>query len=65
MSKYLPALSMPSAVFNLWRAQQALADHYASTRLKFTLDGRLVGDTAEALALEHFGLTRPPRRMKG
>ena len=51
-----PVLQMPDAVQELWKAQQALAKHYASTGLKFTLDGRLVGDIAEAMALEWFDL---------
>ena len=53
MDQYLPELSVPSQVSDLWRAQHALAYHYAATGLKFTLDGRLVGDIAEALALDH------------
>ncbi|WP_423814968.1 DUF6998 domain-containing protein, partial [Pseudomonas viridiflava] len=43
---------LPEVIADLWKAQQALAAHYVSTGLKFTLDGRLVGDIAEALALE-------------
>ena len=58
-------LSLPQPVIDLWRSQQALAKHYAHTGLKFTLDGRLVGDIAEALALEHFDLSLPAKRTKG
>lgn len=58
-------LSLPQPVTDLWRAQQVLAKHYAHTGLKFTLDGRLVGDIAEALALEHFELSLPAKRTKG
>ncbi|WP_156966932.1 MULTISPECIES: DUF6998 domain-containing protein [Paraburkholderia] len=58
-------IEMPSVVRDLWCAQQALALHYASTGLKFTLDGRLVGDIAEALALHHFDLVVPKKRTKG
>ena len=58
-------IMLPSVVRDLWCAQQALALHYASTGLKFTLDGRLVGDIAEALALRHFDLVAPERRTKG
>lgn len=50
---------------NLWTAQQALAGHYADTGLKFTLDGRLVGDIAETIALHHFELLRPQSRTGG
>jgi len=58
-------IELPSVVRELWCAQQALARHYASTGLKFTLDGRLVGDIAEALALHHFDLVAPEKRTKG
>ena len=58
-------LLLPQPVRDLWHAQQALAKHYVNTGLKFTLDGRLVGDIAEALALEHFGLRLPDKRTKG
>lgn len=56
---------MPLAVAELRKAQQALAHHYVATGLKFTLDGRLVGDIAEALAFEHFDLVPPARRTGG
>ncbi|WP_223997735.1 DUF6998 domain-containing protein [Burkholderia gladioli] len=58
-------INLPSVVRDLWCAQQALALHYASTGLKFTLDGRLVGDIAEALALHYFDLLAPEKRTKG
>ncbi|WGS55074.1 hypothetical protein LFL96_36980 (plasmid) [Paraburkholderia sp. D15] len=56
---------LPAAVKALWDSQQALARHYAHTGLKFTLDGRLVGDIAEALALDHFDLVWPEKRTGG
>lgn len=65
MPKIPVVLSLPRPVIDLWRAQQALMRHYASTGLKFTLDGRLVGDIAEAIALEHFKLRLPAKRTKG
>ena len=37
-------------------AQRALVDAYCATSLRFTHDGRLVGDIAEATAAEAFGL---------
>jgi hypothetical protein len=58
-------LPLPEAVIDLWKSQQKLAKHYEHTGLKFTLDGRIVGDIAEALALEHFYLKLPPQRTKG
>jgi hypothetical protein len=58
-------LELPSQVHALWLTQQALAKHYEATGLKFTLDGRLVGDIAEALALDWFTLKPPKKRTKG
>lgn len=58
-------LPLPQPVIDLWQSQQALAKHFVHTGLKFTLDGRLVGDIAEALALEHFELSLPDKRTKG
>jgi hypothetical protein len=58
-------LQLPDVVRALWSAQQALARHYSHTGLRFTLDGRLVGDIAEALALEHFDLVLPKKRTGG
>jgi hypothetical protein len=58
-------LQLPDAVKGLWKAQQTLVRHYAATGLKFTLDGRLVGDIAEALALTHFDLLLPEKRTGG
>jgi hypothetical protein len=65
MGKDAPIITLPGVVRDLWMAQQALARHYEITGLKFTLDGRLVGDIAEAVALEHFELVLPPKRTKG
>jgi hypothetical protein len=58
-------LQLPDAVRDLWRAQQAVARHYDGTGLKFTLDGRLVGDIGEALALHCFDLVLPLKRTGG
>jgi hypothetical protein len=58
-------LSLPDVVCHLWRAQQRVKAHYKQTKLEFTLDGRLVGDIAEALAMEHFRLLPPPKRTGG
>lgn len=65
MSDKEHVLHLPEVVRDLWSAQQALACHYSNTGLKFTLDGRLVGDIAEALALEHFDLILPQKRTGG
>ena len=56
---------LPPLVEQLRDAQQALALHFAMTDLKFTLDGRLVGDLGEAIALEYFDIERPKGRTKG
>jgi hypothetical protein len=58
-------LNLPEVVKGLWTAQQAVANHYADTGLKFTLDGRLIGDIAEAVALYHFDLVLPEKRTGG
>lgn len=47
---------LPDAVRTLVVAHRALVASYATTSLKFTLDGRLVGDIAEATAADAFGL---------
>jgi hypothetical protein len=65
MSNTVIMLKLPEVIKDLWIAQQALAKHYAGTGLKFTLDGRLVGDIAEALALDHFDLQLPLKRTGG
>lgn len=65
MEKKILVLQLPEVVRTLANAQKDLARHYASTGLRFTLDGRLVGDIAEALALEHFDLKLPEKRTRG
>ncbi|MET3648634.1 DUF6998 domain-containing protein [Phyllobacterium ifriqiyense] len=37
--------------------RQALSERGCTTELKFTLDGNLVGDMGEALAVQRFGIT--------
>lgn len=49
-------IELPDSVRALVTAHAALVRAYASTSLRFTLDGRLVGDLAEATAAEAFGL---------
>lgn len=50
------SIALPHCVRALVTAHRALVTSYASTSLRFTLDGRLVGDIAEATAAEAFGL---------
>lgn len=47
---------LPPAIADLVAARNKLRAHYASVGLKFTLDGNLVGDLGEAIAVELFGL---------
>jgi hypothetical protein len=65
MSDTAIIVELPAVIKNLWTAQQALAEYYNDTGLKFTLDGRLVGDIAEAIALQHFNLLLPQSRTGG
>ncbi|MBR8207531.1 hypothetical protein KDW61_02525 [Burkholderia cenocepacia] len=58
-------LRLPPLIEQLRDAQRALVNHFATTGLKFTLDGRLVGDIGEAIALEYFAIERPTSRTKG
>lgn len=56
---------LPQPVIDLYKAQQAVHQHYAHTKLKFTLDGRLVGDIGEALVMQHYGMMRTEQREPG
>ena len=55
---------LPDVVADLWAARNRLRDHYlrvlkdsgSDVDLAFTLDGNLVGDIGEALAVELFGI---------
>ncbi len=59
------AIPLPQAVRELVSAHRALVQAYSSTDLRFTLDGRLVGDIAEATAAEAFGLALCRARTPG
>ncbi|WP_174279903.1 DUF6998 domain-containing protein [Sphingomonas bacterium] len=64
---------LPALIANLVKARNQLRDHYApilgghhvAGRLTFTLDGNLVGDLGEALAVELFGITLDRRGGAG
>jgi hypothetical protein len=56
---------LPAEVAALCKARDALKHRFNETRLNFTLDGKLVGDIGEALALEFFDLKPCPMRTKG
>lgn len=59
------AIALPECVRALVMAHRALVDSYAATRLRFTLDGRLVGDIAEATAAHAFDLALCRERTAG
>ena len=50
------------ALRQLYAARNALRQHFDG--LPFTLDGRMVGDIGEAIAVSHWGLTRLPEGSK-
>ena len=58
-------IDLPKAITALVSAHRELVASYASTGLRFTLDGRLVGDIGEATAAEAFGLTLCKVRTAG
>jgi len=58
-------LPLPPLVKHLWKAHKSVVDHYQHTGLRFTLDGRLVGDIGEAVALEWFDLEPCEKRTGG
>lgn len=47
---------LPPAIADLVAAHNKLRYHHKGVGLKFTLDGNLVGDLVEAIAVELFGL---------
>lgn len=56
---------MVQAVSDFVEAHHRLRMHYAATGLAFTLDGKLVGDLAEVIAADLFGLRLCVRRTPG
>ena len=48
--------NLPPIVGDLVNARNMLREHYSDSGLKFTLDGNLVGDLGEAIAVELFGI---------
>jgi hypothetical protein len=65
MSQDALKFDLPPAMRRLCAAHQEVVTHYARTGLKFTLDGRLVGDLAEAIALELFDIVPCKARTNG
>lgn len=58
-------IPLPDVVQALVHAHRAMVTFYQNTKLRFTLDGRLVGDIAEATAAEAFGLDLCDERTSG
>ena len=61
-------LRLPAVIAKLVAACQEVRKHYGvvhGDRLLFTLDGNLVGDIGEALAVEYFGITLNDRCGEG
>lgn len=58
-------IKLPRPVMDLYRSHKAVRRHFASTGLAFTLDGKLVGDIAEALTAKAFGLQLCTKRTPG
>lgn len=56
---------MEQAVKDFVKAHRLLRQHYKNMGLGFTLDGKLVGDLAEVIAAELFGLALCKRRTAG
>lgn len=61
----MTTFQMSRAVKDFVKAHRRLRKHYEQTGLDFTLDGKLVGDLAEALAADLFGLTLCEKRTAG
>ncbi|NOX41137.1 MAG: hypothetical protein GXP05_11680 [Alphaproteobacteria bacterium] len=56
---------LPSEVSLLVNARNKLRKRYQANGLRFTLDGKLVGDIGEALAVTLYGITLSPGNSKG
>lgn len=56
---------LPPPIEDLIKARDRLRQHYDQPSLTFTLDGNLVGDLGEALAVKYFGLTLTARNDTG
>lgn len=58
-------IELPPAVAAFCKSHAELKTHYADSGLAFTLDGKLVGDIAEATAALAFGLQICEQRTPG
>ena len=65
--------SLPKEIKQLLEARDAVRDHYnrmlkrrgSEAELKFTFDGKLVGDIGEALAAQYFGIVLEGKNKEG
>lgn len=53
---FMGEFELPTEIQPLLAARDRLRQRYASSGLRFTLDGNLVGDIGEAVAAEFFGI---------
>ncbi len=58
-------IMLPEVVQAMVEAHRALVTSYAQTNLRFTLDGRLVGDIAEVITADVFDLKLCHKRTPG
>ena len=58
-------IKMSPAISKFVSAHNNLVQEWQHTNLKFTLDGKLVGDIAEAIAADLFDLDFPDKRTPG
>ena len=56
---------LPDSFRDLVGARHALKRDFKDTNLEFSLDGKLVGDVGEALAIRHLGLVPCTKKRRG
>lgn len=61
----MTTIKLLASIADFVSAHERVVTELSATGLKFTLDGRLVGDIAEAIAAEEFGLDFPKKRTPG
>jgi hypothetical protein len=58
-------ITLPNIIWEFVSTHRLVVNNWEHTGLKFTLDGRLVGDIAEAVAAQEFCLEFPSKRTPG
>jgi len=61
----MTTMDLPAPVMALYDAHLAMCKHFRASGLRFTLDGKLVGDIAEVLVAEHYEIDLCERRTPG